>query len=211
MMEEPRYGARKERDDTWTIFDRRTGEIAERSGLIMARLNKNVVLGLVQILEQIEDAPKRNPLMSPPDTATLLEDAADRIADISRADLQIMLRRAALRLRNAGAVSMEDDVEEALRDLAGELGMTRNDTIRFIVREWMEMNTYFPVHTLDEDGEVDGTARSAAPPPLGLLIRCRYFATQSKTAARLTPKPGRHPHGTDGLEQSVPPSCRPLC
>lgn len=96
--------------------------------------------------------------MSPPDTATLLEDAADRIADISRADLQIMLRRAALRLRNAGAVSMEDDVEETLRDLAGELGMTRNDTIRFIVREWMEKNTYLPVHNLDEDGEVDGTA-----------------------------------------------------
>ncbi|PDS76045.1 hypothetical protein CO667_23835 [Rhizobium sp. L43] len=41
------------------MFDRRTGEIAERSGLIMARLNKNVVLGLIQILEQIEDAPKR--------------------------------------------------------------------------------------------------------------------------------------------------------
>ncbi|NEK15024.1 CopG family transcriptional regulator [Rhizobium leguminosarum] len=95
--------------------------------------------------------------MNSPDTATLLEDAADRIADISRADLQIMLRRAALGLRNAGAVSMEDDVEEALRDLAGELGMTRNDTIRFIVREWMEKNTYLPAHTLD-DGEVDGTA-----------------------------------------------------
>ncbi|MGR9159709.1 CopG family transcriptional regulator [Rhizobium leguminosarum] len=96
--------------------------------------------------------------MSSPDTATLLEDAADRIADISRADLQIILRRAALRLRNAGAVSMEDDVEETLRDLASEFGMTRNDTIRFIVREWMEKNTYLPVHNLDEDGEVDGTA-----------------------------------------------------
>lgn len=59
MIEEPRYGARKEPDQTWTIFDRRTGETAERSGLIMARLNKNVVLGLIQILEQIEDAPKR--------------------------------------------------------------------------------------------------------------------------------------------------------
>jgi len=92
------------------------------------------------------------------DTAALLEDAADRIADISRADLQIMLRRAALRLRNTGAVSMEDNVEEALRDLAGELGMTRNDTIRFIVREWMEKNTYLPVHELDEDGDVDGEA-----------------------------------------------------
>lgn len=92
------------------------------------------------------------------DTATLLEDAADRIADISRADLQIMLRRAALRLRNAGSVSMEDDVEDALRDLTSEFGMTRNDTIRFIVREWMEKNTYLPVHTLDEDGEIEGNA-----------------------------------------------------
>ncbi|WP_027686883.1 CopG family transcriptional regulator [Rhizobium leguminosarum] len=96
--------------------------------------------------------------MTSPDTATLLEDTADRIADISRADLQIMLRRAALRLRNSAALSMDDDVEEALRDLAGEFGMTRNDTIRFIVREWMEKNTYLPVHSVDEDSEVDGTA-----------------------------------------------------
>ncbi|MBY5321492.1 hypothetical protein HFN11_14545 [Rhizobium leguminosarum] len=54
-----RYGARKDQDETWSIFDRRTGLVAERSGLIMARLNQNVVLGLIQILEQIEDAPKR--------------------------------------------------------------------------------------------------------------------------------------------------------
>ncbi|MBY3386433.1 MULTISPECIES: hypothetical protein [Rhizobium] len=59
MIEIPRYGARKDQDETWTIFDRRTGKVAERSGLIMARLNSNVVLGLIQILEQIEDAPKR--------------------------------------------------------------------------------------------------------------------------------------------------------
>ncbi|WSG95351.1 CopG family transcriptional regulator [Rhizobium johnstonii] len=96
--------------------------------------------------------------MTSSDTAALLEDAADRIADTSRADLQIMLRRAALRLRNAGAISMDDDVEEALRDLAGEFGMTRNDTIRFIVREWMEKNIYLPMHELDEDGDVYGNA-----------------------------------------------------
>ncbi|KEC75490.1 hypothetical protein RLPCCGM1_c0867 [Rhizobium leguminosarum bv. phaseoli CCGM1] len=96
--------------------------------------------------------------MNTSDTATILEDAADRIADISRADLQIMLRRAALRLRNAGGISMDDDVEEALRDLAGEFGVTRNDMIRYIVREWMEKNTYLPVHDLDEDGDVDGEA-----------------------------------------------------
>ncbi|MBY5614135.1 hypothetical protein HFO47_05630 [Rhizobium leguminosarum] len=59
MIDIPRYGARKDQDETWTIFDRRTGKVAERSGLIMARLNSNVVLGLIQILEQIEDAPKR--------------------------------------------------------------------------------------------------------------------------------------------------------
>jgi hypothetical protein len=83
--------------------------------------------------------------MTTADTATLLEDAADRIADISRPGLQIMLRRAALRLRNAAGVSMDDDVEEALRDLASEFEVTRNDTIRYIVREWMEKNTYLPV------------------------------------------------------------------
>ncbi|TAX99810.1 CopG family transcriptional regulator [Rhizobium leguminosarum] len=80
------------------------------------------------------------------------------MAHTSRTDLQILLRRAALRLRNSAAVSMEDDVEDALRDLAGEFGMTRNDAIRFIVREWMEKNTYLPVHELDEDGDVDGVA-----------------------------------------------------
>ncbi|MBY5788279.1 hypothetical protein HFN62_31780 [Rhizobium leguminosarum] len=58
-VHEPRFGARKAPDQTWTIFDRRTGKVAERSGLILARLNENVVLGLIQILEQIEDAPKR--------------------------------------------------------------------------------------------------------------------------------------------------------
>ncbi|MGO8282180.1 hypothetical protein ACC795_12265 [Rhizobium ruizarguesonis] len=59
MIDIPRYGARKDLDETWTIFDRRTGKVAERSGLILERLNSNVVLGLIQILEQIEDAPKR--------------------------------------------------------------------------------------------------------------------------------------------------------
>ncbi|MBY5415949.1 CopG family transcriptional regulator (plasmid) [Rhizobium johnstonii] len=96
--------------------------------------------------------------MKTPDTAALLEDAADRIADVSRPDLQILLRRAALLLRNSGSIAFEDDMEEALRDLSGELGMTPNDTIRFIVREWMEKNTYLPVHELDEDGDTDGEA-----------------------------------------------------
>jgi hypothetical protein len=96
--------------------------------------------------------------LTTPDTAILLEDAANRIADVSRADLQIMLRRAALMLRNSGSIAFDDDIEEALRDLSGEFGKTRNDTVRFIVREWMEKNTYLPVHNVEEDSEVDGTA-----------------------------------------------------
>ncbi|NEJ08531.1 CopG family transcriptional regulator [Rhizobium leguminosarum] len=94
--------------------------------------------------------------MTTPDTATLLEDAANRIADVSRPDLQIMLRRAALLLRNSWSIAFEDDMEEAPRDLSGELGKTRNDTIRFIVRKWMEKNTYLPVHELDEEGDTEG-------------------------------------------------------
>ncbi|RWY68543.1 CopG family transcriptional regulator [Rhizobium leguminosarum] len=91
-------------------------------------------------------------------TAALLDDAAKRIADISPADLQTILRGAALRLRSAVAVSFDDDVEEALRDLSGEFDVTRNDMVRYIVREWLEQNAYLPMHVLDEDGEVDGTA-----------------------------------------------------
>lgn len=49
-------------------------------------------------------------------------------------------------------------MEEALRDISSELVLTRDDAIRYIVREWMEKNTYLPVHDLDEDGDTDGEA-----------------------------------------------------
>jgi hypothetical protein len=90
--------------------------------------------------------------------AGLLEDAADRITDISHAGLQIILRRAALRLRNGNSVVLDWDVEAAVGTVANELGKTRNDMLRFIVREWLETNGYLPVHMLDEDGEVEGNA-----------------------------------------------------
>ncbi len=69
-----------------------------------------------------------------------------------------MLRRAALLVRNASSITFDDDTEEALRNVSSELVLTRENAIRYIVREWMEQNTYLPVHELDEDGEVDGTA-----------------------------------------------------
>ncbi|MBX4918368.1 CopG family transcriptional regulator [Rhizobium bangladeshense] len=96
--------------------------------------------------------------MTMPDAAALLEDAANRIDESSTQDLQIMLRRAALLARNAGSITLDDVTEEALRNVSSELVLTRDDAIRYIVREWMEQNTYLPVHELDEECDVDGSA-----------------------------------------------------
>ncbi|MBX4885371.1 CopG family transcriptional regulator [Rhizobium bangladeshense] len=92
------------------------------------------------------------------DGAALLEDAADPSTTFPGANLQIMLRRAALIVRNAGSITLDPDLEEAVIDVSSELGLDRDDAIRFIVREWMEKNTYLPVQQLDEDGHVDGSA-----------------------------------------------------
>ncbi|MER9222714.1 hypothetical protein NKI48_28095 [Mesorhizobium sp. M0644] len=69
-----------------------------------------------------------------------LESAADRIADISRADLQIMLRRAALMLRNVAGVPLEPATEGALKSTAAEMKIGRSDLIQVILREWLETN-----------------------------------------------------------------------
>lgn len=53
--------------------------------------------------------------MTMPDVCRLLEDAANRIDEISVSDLHIMLRRAALLVRNAGSITLDDDMEEAIR------------------------------------------------------------------------------------------------
>ena len=58
-----------------------------------------------------------------------LECAADRVADISRADLQIILRRAALMLRNVSDVPLEPATDDALNSIAAEMGIGRSDLI----------------------------------------------------------------------------------
>ncbi|TIL72292.1 MAG: hypothetical protein E5Y65_25970 [Mesorhizobium sp.] len=70
-----------------------------------------------------------------------LESAADRIADMPRADLQIILRRAALMLRNVSGVPLEPATADTL-----------------VLREWLETNAYLPVRTIDEESEIDGSA-----------------------------------------------------
>lgn len=87
-----------------------------------------------------------------------LESCADRIADMSRPDLQIILRRAALMLRNVAGVSLEPATEDALNDLAAEMKVGRSDLIEIVLREWLETNAYLPVRIIDEESETNGSA-----------------------------------------------------
>ncbi|WP_064993509.1 hypothetical protein [Mesorhizobium sp. WSM1497] len=80
-----------------------------------------------------------------------LENAADSIADISRAHLQIMLRRAALMLRNVAGLKLEPAIEDALNSIAAEMNIGRSDLIQIVLREWLETNAYLPVQMIDEE------------------------------------------------------------
>ena len=85
-----------------------------------------------------------------------LESAADRV--VSRADLHIILRRAALMLRNVSGVPLEPATEDALNSIAAEMGISRSDLIQIVLREWLETNAYLPVRMIDEESETDGSA-----------------------------------------------------
>lgn len=87
-----------------------------------------------------------------------LSAAADRIADITEADLAALLRRAALMLANAPGPVVEPDLAEALDSIAGEIGISRADLVGNILREWLERNAYLPVPYVEEDSETDGSA-----------------------------------------------------
>lgn len=87
-----------------------------------------------------------------------LEAAADEVSIMARADLQIILRRAALRLRNSGAIPFDPDVEKALTEVAAEFDTSKNELVRRIVREGLQAMGYLPVHDLDEGSETEGNA-----------------------------------------------------
>ncbi|TIM70584.1 MAG: hypothetical protein E5Y52_01820 [Mesorhizobium sp.] len=91
--------------------------------------------------------------------ATDLEVAADQIAEISRADLQVMLRRAALMLKNVTGLVLGPKVEEALAGLAAEMGLSKSELVRTIVGEWLMANAYLPVpYELDDESAGEGNA-----------------------------------------------------
>ncbi|WP_287253117.1 hypothetical protein [Mesorhizobium sp.] len=65
------------------------------------------------------------------------------------ADLQVILRRAALMLRNVSGLPLEPATEDALNSIAAEMKIGRSDLIQIVLREWLETNAYLPVRTLD--------------------------------------------------------------
>ena len=80
-----------------------------------------------------------------------LEGAADRNAEMSSSHLKVLLRRAALMLRNAGdGVDLEPKIEGILDELAAEMGVSKPELIRTVVTEWLIANAYLPVFTIDE-------------------------------------------------------------
>ena len=82
-----------------------------------------------------------------------LESAADRIAVMSGADLRVVLRRAALMLRNVSGVPLEPATADTLNSIAAEMGIGRSDLIQIVLREWLETNAYLPVRVIDEESE----------------------------------------------------------
>lgn len=88
-----------------------------------------------------------------------LESAADHIAEASRADLQVLLRRAALMIRNAGGLKLDPRTDETLTSLAAEMGEAKPDLVETILGEWLVANAYLPVpRQLDEESTVEGNA-----------------------------------------------------
>ncbi|CCV10785.1 hypothetical protein [Mesorhizobium sp. STM 4661] len=79
-----------------------------------------------------------------------LESAADRVTEVSRGDLQIILRRAALVLRNVSGISLEPAAGDALNAIAAEMKIGRTELIQIVLREWLETNPYRPVRTLEQ-------------------------------------------------------------
>ncbi|MER9175283.1 hypothetical protein NKH72_17035 [Mesorhizobium sp. M0955] len=91
--------------------------------------------------------------------AAELESAANRIDNISRADLQIMLRRAALVLRNVTGVTLDPAADESINGIAAEMRMSKPELIKTILGDWLVANAYLPVpYALDEESATDGSA-----------------------------------------------------
>lgn len=75
-----------------------------------------------------------------------LEAAAANAANMSISEIQALLRRAALRVRNSQRVTLDQEVEDALSKVVAEMGEHRSDVMNTIVLDWMISYGRLPIH-----------------------------------------------------------------
>ena len=96
--------------------------------------------------------------------AEKLIEAADGIDDLSRSDIQVLLRRAAIRLSNemqdAGKVVIGPELAALFDELVqkSDMPITRNDAVVAVLVDWTISQGYLDSDVLDEESEVDGNA-----------------------------------------------------
>ena len=96
--------------------------------------------------------------MTPAAFADELDKAADGIAHISQADLQNLLRRAALHIRTADDIALGSDVDKAITSLSADLNLSRKKALQVIVWDWLIGCGRAPADRLDEESETGGYA-----------------------------------------------------
>ena len=81
-----------------------------------------------------------------------IEAAAELVPVMPANEVRALLRRAALRLRNAEDMLFDDDIEDALQALASNMGKDRKTVIRRILLEGLGTMGYLPANDIKENG-----------------------------------------------------------
>lgn len=87
-----------------------------------------------------------------------LEAAAADIGNRSIPDLQILIQRAAVRLRSRDTLLLDEEVEAALAEVMDEMERPRPEVLRIIVTDWLVLHGKLLADELEEDSETEGGA-----------------------------------------------------
>ncbi|WP_037149059.1 ribbon-helix-helix protein, CopG family [Rhizobium sp. YS-1r] len=87
------------------------------------------------------------------DQSRRVAEAAAKVVD---PELMDALRQAAAHAWNTGEVKFDQQIASAIQAIAKELGVTRDEAVRLMVREWLEGNAYSPVRRQGEDDDTAG-------------------------------------------------------
>lgn len=94
--------------------------------------------------------------------AQQLYEASDKLDDLSRSDIQILLRRAALRVTNktqaAGTTVLIPEVAAMIDEFAAARGVSRDEAVNLALTDWAIGMGFMSKDDLEEDSETDGEA-----------------------------------------------------